>query len=226
MSRRRSTSSSHIHSNHNPGVIHQNDQNIRTTSELYKQVYQSLMNDEIYYDNAHQSTSVSSQRLIPAPHRNNLKPVNSAVNSPIRRPHSPSESDLSDLDDFEHDPNTKTIHNNRKKTKMNNNNNIKHYKSNRSYVTSPADQSHLVQQKQQHINTTSSTNTISATTPTNQQPNINSSTINKFTDEAKLFAQTRYPFHPFILRFSTPHIHEQKITDELCKFIKEKNNWN
>jgi len=65
---------------------------------------------------------------------------------------------------------------------------------------------------------------ISSTTiTTNQQPNINSSTIDKLTDEAKLFAQTRYPFSPFTLRFSTPHIHEQKITDELCKILKENN---
>jgi hypothetical protein len=91
---------------------------------------------------------------------------------------------------------------------MNNNNNIKHHNSNEAHFTAPVDQSHLVHQ-QQHVNTN------------NQKPNINSSSIDKLTDEAKLFAQSRYPFSPFILRFSTPHIHEQKITDELYKFLKD-----
>jgi hypothetical protein len=99
---------------------------------------------------------------------------------------------------------------------MNNNNN----NSNKTHVTAPVDQSHLVHQ-QQHINTTTTTNTNFITTITNQQLNMNSSTIIRLTDEAKVFAQSRFPFSPFILRFPTPHIHEQKITDELCKFLKD-----
>jgi hypothetical protein len=146
MSRRRSTSTSHIQPNHSPRVNDQYNQIIRPTSEMYKQAYQSLMNNEHCYENTHQSTQVSLQHSIPSPHRNNLKPVTSPINSPLRRPHPPSENDLSELDDFEHDPNTKMIHNNRKKTKMyNNNNNIKHHNSNKSHVTSPVDQSHILQ---------------------------------------------------------------------------------
>jgi hypothetical protein len=103
VSRRRSTSSSHIQSNQNLGGNGQNDQNIRSTSELYKQVYHSLMNIDYNHENALQNTQASFQHSIPPPHRNNLKPAN----SPSRRPRSPSENDLSELDDFEHDSNTK-----------------------------------------------------------------------------------------------------------------------
>jgi hypothetical protein len=71
---------------------------------------------------------------------NHLKPVNSLINSPLRRPHLPSENDLSELDDFAQDPNTKMIYNNRKKTKTNNRNSNNHHNSNRSHDTSPNDQ--------------------------------------------------------------------------------------
>jgi hypothetical protein len=198
MPRRRSTSTSRIQSNHNPGDICQNNQIIRPISELYKQAYQSLMNTECYQNNVHQNTHVSARRSIPPPHLNNLKPVNSPMNSPARRPHSPSETDLSELDDFVQNPNSKTINNVRKKpkTKTNDINN------------------------KQHIDIATTTSTNLTTTSTNQQPVINA-TVNKLSDEAKVFAQSRYPFPPFILRFSTPHIHEQKIVDDLCKSLKD-----
>jgi hypothetical protein len=51
--------------------------------------------------------------LIPPPYRNNLKPVD----SPLRRPRSPTEDDISELKDLEQDPSTKLINNNRKKAK-------------------------------------------------------------------------------------------------------------
>ncbi|CAF3215296.1 unnamed protein product [Rotaria sp. Silwood2] len=188
MSRRRTTSSSHIHTNQNPCVNYQNDPNIRSTSEIYKQAYQSLMNIECHHVDTHQNTISMNYHPIPPPHRNNLEPVDSPVNSPLRRPHSSSENDVSELEDFEHDPNTKTIQKNRKKTKINNNNNITFNNSNRSHIPASTNQPTL---QQQHTNTT------------------------------KLFAQSRYPFPPFIIRFPTPYIHEQKIVEELCKYLKE-----
>jgi hypothetical protein len=36
-------------------------------------------------------------------------------------------------------------------------------------------------------------------------------------NEAKRFAQTRYPFSSFIIRFSAPNVHEQEVSEELCK---------
>ncbi|CAF1291804.1 unnamed protein product [Adineta steineri] len=196
---------------------------IGSTAEIYKQAYQNLMNIENSNDNTHSSTQVPFQYSIPPPTRNNLKPVISPVNSPARRPHPPSENGLSDLDDFELDPNTKTACNNRKKTKNNNINNVNYQHGNKSPVTSSADQILLNLQ-----NTTVTTRTTSAANPApsmslhNQEPNINSSNIIMITNEAKSFAQSRYPFPPFILRFTTTLINEQKIADELCKFFKDK----
>ncbi|CAM4800775.1 unnamed protein product [Rotaria magnacalcarata] len=125
MSRRRSTSSSHIHTNQNPCVNYQNDPNIRSTSEIYKQAYQSLMNIECHHVGTHQNTA--------------------SMNSPIRRPYSSSENDVSELEDFEHDPNTKTIQKNRKKAKINNNNNITFNNSNRPHIPASANQPPLQQ---------------------------------------------------------------------------------
>jgi hypothetical protein len=115
MSRRRSTSSSHTQSNQIPGANCQKDQNIRLTSDLYRQTYHSLMDIDCNHENALENTQVSFQHSIPPPYLNNLKPFNSPISSPLRRPHSPTENDLSELDDFEHDPNIKMIYNNRKK---------------------------------------------------------------------------------------------------------------
>ena len=43
----------------------------------------------------------------------------------------------------------------------------------------------------------------------------------KPTEEAKMFAQSRYPFPPFVIRFQTPNIHEQNIVVDICKSFKE-----
>jgi hypothetical protein len=72
------------------------------------------MNIDYNHENALQNTQASFQHSIPPPHRNNLKPVNSSINSPSRRPRSPSENDLPELDNFEQDSNAKMIYNNRK----------------------------------------------------------------------------------------------------------------
>jgi hypothetical protein len=209
MSRRRSTSSSHNQPNqnynHKPCHYPQNDQIIRPTSELYKQAYLTLINNDSLQDDVPHNTPAPNYHSIPPPHRNNLKPVN----SPLRRLRSTTEEEISELDDFELDPTTKIVHNHRKKTKTNSNINIKQNNSNEPCVLSPSEQSRI--QHEQH----------KSSTTTNQQTIINSSTINVLTNEAKSFAQTRYPFPPFIIRFSTPLIHEQKIVDELCKLLKE-----
>ncbi|CAM4788148.1 unnamed protein product [Rotaria magnacalcarata] len=183
---------------------------------IYKQAYQSLMNIECHHVGTHQNTTSMNYHSIPPPHRNNLKPVDSPVNSPLRRPYSSSENDVSELEDFEHDPNTKTIQKNRKKTKINNNHNITFNNANRPHIPASANQPPL---QQQHTNTSASIDLNLSIT--NQKLNTNSSSIIKLTDEAKLFAQSRYPFPPFIIRFPTPYIHEQKIVEELCKYLKE-----
>ena len=59
-----------------------------------------------------------TNRTIPPSHRNNFISVNSSINSPVRHPHSTLENDLSELDDFQHDPNTKMVFNQRKESKL------------------------------------------------------------------------------------------------------------
>lgn len=122
---------------------------IRPTSELYEQVYQSLMNNQCCQDGAHQNTPVSIGRSIPSSHWNDLKSINSAANSGLGPPHSPTEHHFSELEGFKQDPNTKMIYNNLKRTKKNNNNNFKINSSKESRVLSPSEQSRLFQQQQQ-----------------------------------------------------------------------------
>jgi hypothetical protein len=62
---------------------------------------------------------------------------------------------------------------------------------------------------------------IGEATTSNQEQHTNVFNSKDLSNEARAFAQSRYPFSPFILRFSTSHINEQKIADELCKFLKD-----
>ena len=188
-------------------------QNNRPTSDVYKQAYQILINNECDQQDVPTNLPVTNHHLVPPPLRNNLKPVD----SPLRRPLSTSEDDRSELEDFEQDPNTKTIYNHRKKTKVNNHSNSKQNNSNRIQALSPPEQTHMPHQQQQCSRTNESTSA-------NKQLNIDSSTINILTNEAKSFARTRYPFPPFIIRFPTSSIQEQKVAEELCKFLKENKN--
>ncbi|CAF5032299.1 unnamed protein product [Rotaria magnacalcarata] len=118
MSRRRSTSSIHDqvnqNSNYKPCYNPQKVQNNSATSEVYLQAYLALIDDEHYQDDILRNCPVPNHCLIPPPHRNNLKPVN----SPLRRPHSTNEDELSELDDFIQDPTTKSVHNNHKKEQI------------------------------------------------------------------------------------------------------------
>ncbi|CAF2050091.1 unnamed protein product [Rotaria magnacalcarata] len=168
MSRRRSTSSIHDqvnqNSNYKPCYDPQKVQNNSATSEVYLQAYLALIDDEHYQDDILRNGPVPNHCLIPPPHRNNLKPVN----SPLRRLHSMNEDELSELDDFIQDPTTKL-----------------------------------------------------PTITTYPQVDTDSLTTNILTNEARTFAQTRYPYPPFIIRLSTPLIQEQNAADELCKFLKD-----
>lgn len=108
------TISDHNPYNHNTCNSGQNDLNQRPTSENYKYVFPSFMDIECDHEPVIQN--------VPPPYRNNIKTVDSPLYSPLRRPHSSSENGQSDNDDFELDPNTKTVQKNRKKTKTSNNN--------------------------------------------------------------------------------------------------------
>jgi hypothetical protein len=58
-----------------------------------------------------QNTPVSSHQSAERTHLNDSIPIKSL----LHRPHSSTEDNLSDVEDFEHDPSTKIVHNNREK---------------------------------------------------------------------------------------------------------------
>ncbi|CAF1400032.1 unnamed protein product [Rotaria magnacalcarata] len=195
----------------------QNDPNSHKTSDIYKHAYQSLMDIECDPDANYQNASAHVTRAIPPPHRNNMKPVDSPLFSPLRRPHSPSEHETSDPEDPALYPNPNPMKKQHKKTKINNNNmnrpttNMSNHSSSpsRIYYQSPKQTTNIVP------------NQIQSVTSPGQPKNANPTTSIKLTEEAKMFAQSRYPFPPFTIRFKTPNIHEQNIVVDLCKSFKE-----
>jgi hypothetical protein len=197
MTRRRSTSSSHIHINHNPSFNPQNDQNPKKASGLYKQAYHTLINNNYRQIDKQQNTPVSSHQSAERTHLNDSIPIK----SPLHRPHSSTEDNLSDLEDFEHDPSTKIVHNNRK-----------------------------IRQKLLIFNQKQNSLIKSQVLPTAEQPQPplfhhlqqqQHTTIDTLFNEVKRFTQTRYPFSRFIICFPSPLIQEQKVTEDLCKFLDE-----
>jgi hypothetical protein len=207
MSNRRSTSSNHKQINQNSCSKQLYDPNHQATAEENKEGYSALVNKDHHHDDSHKNTTVLNFHSLPPTHGNNLK----SIDSPLRRPHSATDDDISELDDFEQDPATKLILNNRKKTKTNNNNLNKQNDVYKTRNALTAEQSYLLQQQQQ--------NNITAPALVNHKFNTNPVNSITLTNEAKRFAQTRYPFSPFIIRFPSTHIKEQKVSEELCKHL-------
>ncbi|UJR07404.1 hypothetical protein I4U23_011690 [Adineta vaga] len=170
------------------------------------------MDTDLIDPNIHPNPPTLFKQVIPPPTRNNLKPVN----SPLRRPLSPSENDVSENETIDHSSNINITGNSKKKVKQHRDDNQQQQDFSLPFDATATVPSPLGQQHQQQ-----NTNTNASTCITDQVGHIPQ---NKVTDEAKAFAQSRYPFPPFIIRFSTPRINDQKITDELCKFIKANHN--
>ena len=180
---------------------HQSGLDGQPTSEIYKHTYQSLM------DIDPNDNPISYNPVGPA--RGSTSLLNShtsqATNSPCRRPRSPSDNELLELDDFNLDPKTKMVINNRKKSKTTNANPI-------------ATTDSLIPV---------TTNVVTSPTPVPNIPTANSSPptanvpqqSNSISVEAKAFAQSRHPFPPFILRFSSTFIDDHNIVKDLCKFL-------
>ncbi|CAF1522184.1 unnamed protein product [Adineta steineri] len=205
---------------------------------MYKEVYETLLDNnndlnhvnQINQVNVHQQIPVSNHHVIPHSSNNCLK----QIGSPLRRPHSGTDDDQpdSDLDDFIHDPTTKTIstthktNKKQKKTMMKNMNNINNIKNNittpinscdGNKTSGPYEVERLIPPQQ----TNNHQHNPNATTTSSQHIITSPPAINLLSVEAKTFAQTRFPFPPFIIRFSTFKIQEQKVSEELCKYLKE-----
>ncbi|CAF1305348.1 unnamed protein product [Adineta ricciae] len=231
MSKKRSTGSiTRQRPSTNSGANTMLNQEKYSTSEVYKQAYQSLMDNELNNQTLLSNAGTASNQTISSPCINNLKPDASRTNSPLRRPLSPSEKGASADEDHEQSPNSNNSGNCRKKTKHINDNHQQQAES------LPSDFSGDGPSNNVNININTDITDAKVLTPAHPTASASSSSSisidktitrtpsNILTVEAKAFAQSRYPFPPFILRFATPYINEQKLTEELCKFIKANHN--
>ncbi|CAF2935766.1 unnamed protein product [Rotaria sp. Silwood2] len=157
-------------------------------SNIYRNSYEVLNDSHVdtYYNSTLMQRSTNN---VTSDLRKHAQPIN----SPLRRPHSSSNDDLSETENFLKDPNTKTV---------------------RTYKRSRLITNKLHQNQQQQQTTAS--NYIAPANDTYR------TTINEhMTIEAERFAQSRYPFPPFIIRFSTPNMKEQSVAEDLRKQLKE-----
>ncbi|CAF2913004.1 unnamed protein product [Rotaria sp. Silwood2] len=123
-----------------------------------------------------------------------------------QRPHSTSDDDMTEHEDVTNDASTKIVQrrHKRKQVQITHNYNTRQNANRQSNPrTTALDQ--LTQPNQQQ------TETMVASTFNNDQ----------LTEEAERFARTRYPFPPFIVRFPSSNIKEQKVSEELCKHLKD-----
>ncbi|CAF1018135.1 unnamed protein product [Rotaria sordida] len=112
----------------------------------------------------------------------------------MRRPHPSSNDELSETESFMNDISTRTVHNH-KRTRLN---------------------ASKLQQQQPTI-------TTSVHTSLNNRTHVTTTIDEVISIEAERFAQSRYPFPPFIIRFATPNIKEQTVADVLRKHLKQHN---
>ncbi|CAF3998184.1 unnamed protein product [Rotaria sordida] len=116
------------------------------------------------------------------------------IESPMRRPHPSSNDELSETESFMNDISTRTVHNH-KRTRLN--------------------ASKLHQQQP--------TITTSVHTSLNNRTHVTTTIYEVISIEAERFAQSRYPFPPFIIRFATPNIKKQTVAEGLRKHLKQHN---
>ncbi|CAF2652528.1 unnamed protein product [Rotaria sp. Silwood2] len=141
-----------------------------------------------------------------------------------QHPHTTYEDDIIEHEDFVNDTSTKIVQNRCKRKqvqthahKYNTRQNV-HRLSNNSRTTAVQfDSTHSIQSSQSNqcmksdqLNQQQATTTIASTLNNDQ-----------LTEEAERFARTRYPFPPFIVRFPSSNIKEQKVSEELCKHLKD-----
>ncbi|CAF2528339.1 unnamed protein product [Rotaria sp. Silwood2] len=137
-----------------------------------------------------------------------------------QRPHSTSDGDMTEYEDFTNDASTKIVQrrHKRKQVQIHTHNHNTRQNANRqsnprttvvqfdsTQLNQSIQSTQFIQSNQQQ------TGTMTALTFNNDQ----------LTEEAERFARTRYPFPPFIVLFPLSNIKEQKVSDELCKHLKE-----
>ncbi|CAF1353678.1 unnamed protein product [Didymodactylos carnosus] len=181
-----------------------------STADLYRNAFQALNS----YDKTHLCQVPVNRNLnynyIPVPSRQNLLPVNSPGNSPLRRPREDSDNDNHHIQDFDNAPAVRTVEyhnskqgkflnsskaNNYPQNLFNGNSSSSQQKNRFDFVrSSRSPQSKLFQQSQMTVSLNGQCQTIST--------------------EAQRFVQTSYGFPPFVIRFATEQIRNQQATED------------
>lgn len=179
-------------------------------------------NDNITSEHQRSSTDLNRNETIHTSNHMTHQQVHLAnkpeqVSSPLRRPLSISDAEAEELEDFAQDPNIQTVARTKKKAKKPSNAAVSLQNTTTSLLGPNSVQP-------QRLNSMIATIPAPATTSNNlsQQQQQHSTPNLMLTEEAKAFAQSRYPFPPFIVRFSrSPQtICDQKLMESLRNSIK------
>ncbi|CAF1284879.1 unnamed protein product [Rotaria sp. Silwood1] len=142
-----------------------------------------------------------------------------------QRPHSTSDDDMTEHEDFTNDASTKIVQrrHKRKQVQITHNYNTRQNANRQSNPRTTAVQFDSTQLNQS-IQSTQFFQLDQLIQPNQQQTEtMTASTFNndQLTEEAEKFARTRYPFPPFIVRFPSSNVNEQKVSEKLCKHLKD-----
>ncbi|CAF1547210.1 unnamed protein product [Didymodactylos carnosus] len=190
--------------NFNNNSNQNNRQNSYSTAHIVSDSL-NMVNDFCYDPNTNVYYNMQRnpyQKRIPAPTTTNLQPVNSPARS-IRRTLS---------QDSEDEFRTVIYKKKRNDNQFNYYNQQQHSYPNKYLDIDPSYQSVIPRTRSQR--TIINSNLVQL----NQQQ---SEQQHKITAEATRYAQTRYPFAPFIVRFSSPNVKEQKVAEDLCNHLKQ-----
>ncbi|CAF1323542.1 unnamed protein product [Didymodactylos carnosus] len=156
------------------------------------------------------------QSRVPLPSNANLVSVNSPARS-IRRTHS-------DFDEIQDE--FRTV-NGKKSKNIDPSRSIRPVQRQLARSPPPSLMS-LSSQVNNGVSVTSSS-TVNNQSTLNQRTTANGTTVNSYYNnqqstvsfEATRYAQSRYPFQPFVVRFSSSNIKEQKVAEDLCVHLKQ-----
>ncbi|CAF1636464.1 unnamed protein product, partial [Didymodactylos carnosus] len=186
---------------------------------------------EGYYDSQSNvygnSRDNQQQNRIPPPTATNLRVLDSPSRSPYRRTRTEQEND----DEFQ------TVTNNKRQRQLNNefvdqfddqqqkyNNHYSPPQLQQQIYNNNNNYRPLLNSQQQPLRTIpSSTSPISNRSQQNQLTGQQQSQEqqNRISSEAARYAQTRFPFQPFIIRFSSGDVKDKQAAQELSKHFKE-----
>ncbi|CAM4948762.1 unnamed protein product [Rotaria socialis] len=223
--------------NNYPNQNNRNNSNSNNQQNSAQRFYDQPTDMQYNDSNNHHQRQI---RLVPPPSRKNMDPVDSP-RTPGRR----TRSELNDDDDFQQDVQNKKQRQRSTEVEFDNqweNRQRSHNEDNS--LLQQQQYHHQHQQIQIHV-TNNDNNNPSPPRPTQQheqkqqQPqqqrfslrttdahtiaheNRSNQQSNRITSESARYAQTRFPFQPFIIRFSSGKVKEKQAAQELVKHYKD-----